>query len=230
VEYREAGGIGVRVDSGVYAGYHVPQNYDSLLAKLIVWAPDRERARKRALRALDEYVILGPETTIPFGRAVFRHPAFVEGRASTGFITEHMDELVAQVRQEVEPAARTSQTRPASTRSPERTFDVEVNRKLFTVRVAEVRPGKEPAGASRRPQSHRPRAVHSNGLVSPMHGTVIQIRKQPGDAVTEGEPFIVIEAMKMENEVPAQRSGAVKAVLVQVGDTVETDQQLAVIE
>jgi acetyl-CoA/propionyl-CoA carboxylase biotin carboxyl carrier protein len=227
-EYREAGGIGVRVDSGVYAGYHIPQHYDSLLAKLIIWAPDREGARRRALRALGEYRIGGPETTIPFAAAVLRQPAFIEGKVSTGFVASHMDELQAAIGREAEPPSGVSPATVESVRSPERTFDVEVNRKLFRVRVAEVRPKREPVQSRR--QSHRPRTAQGNELVSPMHGTVLTIKKQPGDTVSEGETMFIIEAMKMENEVAAHRSGAVKAVLVKAGDTVETDQQLAVIE
>lgn len=86
--YVTPGGPGVRVDSHLFAGYHVPPYYDSLLAKLIVWAETREAAIARMLRALDEYVIEGITTTIPFHKRLLTHPTFIEGKMYTRFIQE----------------------------------------------------------------------------------------------------------------------------------------------
>ena len=83
------GGYGVRVDTHIYCGYTVPTYYDSLLAKLIVWGADREQALGRGRRALQEFVLSGPATTIPFHRAVLEEPDFVEGRITTHFIEDH---------------------------------------------------------------------------------------------------------------------------------------------
>ena len=86
--YLPPGGPGVRVDSHLYAGYYVPPHYDSLLAKLIVWAETREAAIARMLRALDEFVIEGIVTTIPFHKRLLKHEGFIRGETYTRFIQE----------------------------------------------------------------------------------------------------------------------------------------------
>jgi acetyl-CoA carboxylase biotin carboxylase subunit len=86
--YLPPGGPGVRVDSHLYAGYHVPPHYDSLLAKLIVWAETREAAIARMQRALDEFVIEGIVTTIPFHQKLLKHEGFLRGETYTRFIQE----------------------------------------------------------------------------------------------------------------------------------------------
>jgi len=86
--YLPPGGPGVRVDSHLYAGYEVPPHYDSLLSKLIVWADTRDEAIARMQRALDEYVIEGLTTTIPFHQRLLKHPGFLSGETYTRFIQE----------------------------------------------------------------------------------------------------------------------------------------------
>ncbi|MBX5449402.1 acetyl-CoA carboxylase biotin carboxylase subunit [Thermogemmatispora sp.] len=92
-KYLPPGGPGVRVDSHLYAGYSVPPHYDSLLAKLIVWAEDRDAAIARMQRALDEFVIEGLPTTIPFHRRLLRHQVFIRGEAYTRFLQEEAASL-----------------------------------------------------------------------------------------------------------------------------------------
>ena len=87
-QYLPSGGPGVRVDSHLYTGYEVPPHYDSLLAKLIVWAPTREEAIARAQRALEEFVIEGVTTTIPFHQRLLKHEGFIRGDTYTRFIQE----------------------------------------------------------------------------------------------------------------------------------------------
>ena len=87
-QYLPPGGPGVRVDSHLFSGYEVPPHYDSLLSKLIVWADNRDEAISRMLRALDEYVIEGITTTIPFHQRLLKHPGFVSGDTYTRFIQE----------------------------------------------------------------------------------------------------------------------------------------------
>ena len=87
-QYIPPGGPGVRVDSHLYTGYAVPPYYDSLLAKLIVWGKTRDEAIARAKRALDEYIIEGLPTTIPFLKRLLSHPGFVSGETYTRFIQE----------------------------------------------------------------------------------------------------------------------------------------------
>jgi acetyl-CoA/propionyl-CoA carboxylase biotin carboxyl carrier protein len=222
--YLPPGGPGVRIDSGLYPGYEVPGDYDSLVAKLIAWGPDRETARRRTLRALNDYVIEGISTTIPFAGAVLSHPRFVRGEAGTAFLAEHGEELV------LEPRSGRSVGSEAQTRSRggERRFEVEVNRKLFRVGVSEV---SQAAGARRQTQKKRQtRGSSDKELNSPMNGAVLAVRRQTGDTVEAGDVLLIIEAMKMENEVAAHRSGVLSKLEVSVGDAVESGQLLAVIE
>jgi len=88
-EYWPPGGIGVRVDSAVYPGYTVPPTYDSMIAKLIVWAPTRREAIARMKRCLEEFRIEGIRTTLPFHLALMENEAFAAGDVSTRFLEEH---------------------------------------------------------------------------------------------------------------------------------------------
>ncbi|GCE26284.1 biotin carboxylase 1 [Dictyobacter alpinus] len=92
-KYLPPGGPGVRVDSHLYAGYEVPPHYDSLLAKLVVWAEDRDQAIARMQRALEEFVIEGITTTIPFHQRLLKHEGFISGDTYTRFIQEHAGAL-----------------------------------------------------------------------------------------------------------------------------------------
>src|SRR4029453_10457077 len=91
---RAPGGPWVRDDTGVYAGCTIPRFYDTLMAKLIVWGPDREAAAARRVRALEEYKVVGVQTTIPILQRIIAHPDFAAGRLSTGF----MERLLAAAR------------------------------------------------------------------------------------------------------------------------------------
>ena len=227
-KYREPGGPGTRVDGGVYTGYTVPPHYDSLLSKVICWAPDRDGARRRTIRALREFEIEGPRTTIPFHLATLAHQTFIDGAATTAFLNHHGEEIL----QSVTPRALHRQ--PADTsdmvRGEGRDFEVEVDRQLYRVRVSEVRSRQKSEGKRRQDRTSTARRINSVDLASPMHGTVVGVKKQVGDGVALDEPVFVLEAMKMENEVRAHRSGTVTAILAHAGDTVETDQTLARIE
>ncbi len=89
-EYLVPGGIGIRVDSSAYPNYLIPPFYDSMVAKLITWGQDREEARKRMLRALDEFEVEGIKTTIPFHQEVLTNNYFIKGEFNTGFIATHI--------------------------------------------------------------------------------------------------------------------------------------------
>lgn len=93
VGYRSPGGIGVRVDSGVYTGYTIPSIYDSMIAKLISWGADRDEAIARMQRALSEYIVVGVKTTIPFDKALMKNKNFIEAKLHTGFIEENKQDL-----------------------------------------------------------------------------------------------------------------------------------------
>jgi acetyl-CoA carboxylase biotin carboxylase subunit len=88
--FNPPGGLGVRVDSHAYSGYHVPPNYDSLIAKLIVWGETRSEAVNRARRALDEFIVVGIPTTIPFHQVVVENEYFQRGEVYTDFVPRHI--------------------------------------------------------------------------------------------------------------------------------------------
>lgn len=225
--YREPGGPGTRVDSGVYAGFTIPGDYDSLMSKLICWAPDRERARRRTLRALREYEIDGPSTTIPFHISTLQHQKFISGKVSTSFLDEHALETGSEG---VHSSGNPLEVDPETWRDDPKLFEIEVDRRVYRVRVAEIRSRSSQKKHRTVKRAAARTAARQSELVSPMHGTVIGIKKREGDSVQSGDLVMLIEAMKMENEVIAHRPGTVTAILADVGETVETDQPLARIE
>jgi acetyl-CoA/propionyl-CoA carboxylase biotin carboxyl carrier protein len=194
------------------------------MEKVIVWAPDREQARQRMLRALSEVEISGPATTIPFAEAVLRHPVFAAGEAGTPFVALHLDELRAACQTRDFEAEQPDQI----VRTEQRSFEVEVNRRFFRVQVAEVKESPRQSRGSRR-RAQRASATVSD-LTSPMHGTIVGLKRSAGESIEEGETLVIIEAMKMENEVAAHRSGMIRRLFVAIGDGVEMGQRLAVIE
>ncbi|MGP8100059.1 MAG: acetyl/propionyl/methylcrotonyl-CoA carboxylase subunit alpha [Candidatus Cybelea sp.] len=190
--YREPGGLGVRVDSAAYAGWTIPPDYDSLVAKLIVWAPTRENALARMRRALDEYVVEGIPTTLRLLRALCDNPEVAD--ASYGTAT--LEPFAATL----QPAGLDGPRLPAA---PARVEPRRTAPRLRTIRT-------------------RANASDGDDVHSPMHGLVVELTVGKGDAVSEGQVVAVIEAMKMMNEVRAHKSGAVSVVHVAPGATVES--------
>ena len=219
--YREPGGPGVRVDSGVEAGREVVAVYDPLVAKLIVHGVDREHARRRMLRALGEYVIEGPTTLIGFHRALLSHDCFVRGETCAG-IVESL---------EIAPEAAPRPVPAVDGRVVERVRTVEVDGRRFEVRIAEPEaPWLELA--RRRRERVRAGAAGASGrdaVVSPMQGTVLSVAVSDGDDVEAGQLLCIVEAMKMENEVHAHRAGTVAELSVTPGAPVAHGQVICVI-
>jgi acetyl-CoA/propionyl-CoA carboxylase biotin carboxyl carrier protein len=221
--YREPAGPGVRVDSGVTAGSEIVGIYDPLVAKLIVWDSDRERARRRMLRALGEYVIEGVTTLLEFHRALLEHPCFVAGETCFGLV-----ETIAEQSPEPRPAGpRTA----ASARTQEQVVGVELDGRRFE--VALLRPEPPHAELARRRRERTRDGVHHaaarEAVVSPMQGTVLAVEVQDGDEVREGQVVCVVEAMKMENEITAHRPGTVSGLSVAEGEQVATGQVICVV-
>jgi acetyl-CoA/propionyl-CoA carboxylase biotin carboxyl carrier protein len=220
--YREPAGPGVRVDSGVTEGSEVVDLYDPLLAKLVVWDTDRERARRRMLRALDEYVIEGVTTLLGFHRALLEHPCFVGGETCFG--------LVERIAEGVEPEPSTPST-PAPARVREEVVGVELDGRRLEVTL--LRPEPPHAELARRRRERRGDGAHHSAareaVVSPMQGTVLAVEVAEGDAVREGQVICVVEAMKMENEITAHRPGQVTGLSVAVGEAVTTGQVICVV-
>ncbi|HZD72935.1 MAG TPA: biotin/lipoyl-containing protein, partial [Actinomycetota bacterium] len=227
--WREPAGPGVRVDAGVKAGWTVPQSYDSLLAKLIVWGEDREQARRRMLRALDEFVIEGVPTTIPFHRLAMLDRAFIAGEVSTTLVEERMDLSTLQ------PAPPPE--RAEVMKAPPRRLVIELQDKRFDVEIIPQEPVKvaERQRTPRSPKALERARAESGGpgkeiVKTPMQGTIVKVLVADGDKVTPGQTLVVLEAMKMENHVTAHQAGTVSSITVSEGQTVSTGVVIAMVE
>ena len=225
-------GFGVRFDGGYETGDTVSQFYDNLVGKLIVWGKDRNTAIARTIRALNEMVVEGVHTTIPADIAILEHPDFVAFEHSTKWVEERLD--LSNV--------GTSAPAPAGDEAEalvERKTTVEVNGKRFAVKmwvpegqmVASAGPAKakKPARAS----SGGGGAAGGSGsgdVVVPMQGTIVKVLVEVGQEVEAGQAVVVLEAMKMENQIQAEKSGKVKEIKVKAGDTVGSGDIVAVIE
>jgi acetyl-CoA/propionyl-CoA carboxylase biotin carboxyl carrier protein len=234
--YREPAGPGVRVDSGVEAGSEVTPMYDPMFAKLIVWDLDREKATARMLRALGEYEIEGITTLVPFHRALLATKQWANGETCRD-LTEN-PEWLKSLAPEAGAAAPGGEEAAADGKA-ERSYQVEVGGKLFDVKViGEVAPAAASnPGAGLRKPPRRERAAGEGGapgasedLTSPLQGTVLRVAVEHGAEVSEGDLIAVIEAMKMENEITAHRSGKITELPISAGASVTSGALLAKIE
>jgi acetyl-CoA/propionyl-CoA carboxylase biotin carboxyl carrier protein len=226
--YREPGGPGVRVDSGVVAGSHVPDLYDPLVAKLIVHGVDREHARRRMLRALGEYEIGGITTLLGFHQALLEHPCFLEGATCHGVVESK--ELAERAKQLSERQATVpAQADNAPNRA--RRLSLELDGRRYEVEALVPDPPHAELARRRRERSAGGgHASAKDAVVSPMQGTVLAVEIAEGDEVVPGQVICIVEAMKMENEIVAHRAGVVGALTVEVGQAVSSGQVICVVE
>jgi acetyl-CoA/propionyl-CoA carboxylase biotin carboxyl carrier protein len=224
----------VRVDSGVVAGSEVTPLYDPLIAKLIAWDTDRERATARMLRALGEYEIGGLVTLVPFHKAILA----TEQWASAETCRDLLGDRKWLKSLEPSPAAGAPGPDQGAQPADERTYQVEVDGRLHSVKVigvagADANPGSA-AGLRRPPRRERPAgggaASATETLVSPIQGTVLKVLVKKGNQVDEGALICVVEAMKMENEITAHRSGKVSELGVKEGGSVAAGDVIAKIQ
>jgi acetyl-CoA/propionyl-CoA carboxylase biotin carboxyl carrier protein len=212
----------VRLDCGVTEGRPVVGDYDSLFAKLVVWGETREIARRRMLRALDEFEVEGIPTTIPFHQWVLETPEFRDATADTRWVERALDEgaLKASEEGEATPAPQ------AKTQPPLRlTVEVEGHRVPVRVWGEARRPPPAP------PPSSMGHGGHVAGIVAaPMQGTILDVKVEVGQAIQAGDVVAILEAMKMENHIAATQEGTVAEITVTKGDVVESGQPLVVIE
>jgi acetyl-CoA/propionyl-CoA carboxylase biotin carboxyl carrier protein len=225
--YREPAGPGVRVDSGVAAGSEVSGLYDPMIAKLIVHDVDREAARRRMLRALAEFEIVGVKTLVGFHQALLGHPCFVAAETCHGLVES---ELLAERAQEFSHRATTVASAADGSLS-ERTTVAEVDGRRVQVKVLVPEPPYRALARRRRERADAAaRGAGSGAVVSPMQGTVLDVKVAEGDVVDAGQVLCIVEAMKMENEVTAPWSGTVAAVAVTLGQPVTTGQPICTID
>ena len=234
--YDEPAGPGVRVDSGVEAGSEVTPMYDPMVAKLIVWDNDREKATARMLRALDEYRIGGLSTLIPFHKALLSTEQWRKGETCRDLMEDK--EWLKTTAPEPSPGP------DAGDESPEkvsRDYTVEVSGRRFDVTVIGeasgpvVAAGSAAGNGAGAPPKRKERTGGGGGsssadLPSPLQGSVFKVEVTEGAEVSEGDLICVIEAMKMENEITAHRSGKVTSLPVSVGDAVAPGDTLVTIE
>jgi len=226
--YREPAGPGVRVDSGVVAGSEVSPLYDPLIAKLVVHGSDREHARRRMLRALDEFVVEGVKTLIGFHKALLTHPCFVEGETCHGLVES---ELMAARAAELEAEGPTVGADVAAPGLREDVRSIEVDGRRFEVRLLRPEPGFAELARRRRERARGGVGAGAgrDAIVSPMQGTVLAVEVAEGDEVEAGQVLCIVEAMKMENEVHAHRAGRVRELSVAPGQPVKTGQVICVV-
>ncbi|WKE51446.1 acetyl/propionyl/methylcrotonyl-CoA carboxylase subunit alpha [Corynebacterium tuberculostearicum] len=214
VKYSEPSGPGVRVDSGVVQGSVIGGQFDSMLAKLIVWGPDRETALRRSARALSEYTVEGLPTVIPFDQAVVADPAFAAEDGNFGVYTKWIEEEWDNQL----PAHDESTDAEAADAEPSQVHTVEIDgRRIEVALPASFGANGTPRKKKKRKGSSAKAAVSGDAVTSPMQGTVIKVNVEEGQEVTEGEVLLVLEAMKMENPVKAHKAGTVTGLAVEAG-------------
>ncbi len=227
--YREPTGPGIRVDSGVQAGSIIPDIYDPMIAKLVVWDVDRETARRRMLRALDEYVVEGPTTLIPFHKWLLNDQEFIAGGACHAKLAA-MADTATPLPTDDRPANAPTADVPGD--RTERRVTAEVDGKRFEVRLfldASAAGGATPKRAKRAASTPVGSGATGDTVVSPMQGTVLKVLVEVGAQVAVGDVIAIVEAMKMENEVTAHQAGTVKELAVAAGDAVQSGQPLATV-
>jgi acetyl-CoA/propionyl-CoA carboxylase biotin carboxyl carrier protein len=225
--YREPAGIGVRVDSGVRAGDEISDLYDPLIAKLVVHDVDREHARRRMLRALEEFVVEGPASLLGFHRALLETPCFVAGETCHGIVES--DELARRAAELVAEGARLDGGGPARAVREQR-VSVEIDGRRHEVRVHTAEPPWAELARRHKERSKGIAGEATGAVTSPMQGTVLSVAVEPGGAVRAGDLVCVVEAMKMENELVAHRDGVVAELHVLPGQQVALGDVVCVIE
>jgi acetyl/propionyl-CoA carboxylase alpha subunit/acetyl-CoA carboxylase carboxyltransferase component len=220
--YEPPSGPGVRVDGFGYAGYRTSGKFDSLLAKVIVHAPDGDlaAAARKADRALSEFRIAGVVTNLPFLRALLQSRAFTADEVHTRFIEEHAATLCTEAAALAPPAATRRAGAKLETSDPLAVLD-------------HGRSGSEAAAPAFQASEAAGNAAEPSGttiLPAPLQGTVISIAVAVGTSVRVGDPVVIMESMKMEHVITAPTNGVVRALNVAQGDTVLEHHALAFIE
>lgn len=227
-------GPGVRVDSGVEQGDVISGNFDSMLSKLIVTGASRPQALQRARRALEEMVVEGIPTVIPFDLAVVTDPAFAPAE---GPFTVHTRWIETEFTNNLPAWTPDAPADTDGSAEDRQRVVVEVSGKRLEVvlpaslgtpgtAAAATKPGK----SKKRSRAAGPAAATGNALTSPMQGTIVKVAVAHGDVVAEGDLVVVLEAMKMEQPLTAHRSGTITGLTATAGETVSAGAIIATIE
>ena len=218
-------GFGVRFDTGYESGDEISQYYDNLVGKLIVWGRDRDTAIARTITALREMRVSGVATTIPADIAILEHPDFAAVEHSTKWVEQTLD---------LSGVSATPAAAPDTDVEPlvERTTTVEVNGRRFSVRMWVPETVGVAAAAPKRAKRSGGGGSSGGGsgqVTVPMQGTIVKVMVEVGQSVEAGQAVVVLEAMKMENQISADVSGTVAEVKVAPGDTVGGGDTVVVI-
>ncbi|ELY44203.1 acetyl-CoA carboxylase biotin carboxylase subunit [Natronorubrum bangense] len=241
--YDPPGGVGVRMDDALRQGDELVTDYDSMIAKLVVWGEDRDECIERSLRALREYEIEGIPTIIPFHRLMLTDERFVESTHTTKYLDDELDPSRIEDAQQ-QWGGDTGDGAGDDEESVEREFTVEVNGKRFEVELEEHGAPAIPAGdidAGGNAQASRPEPaggssdeveIEGDGetVDAEMQGTILDIEVEVGDEVAAGDVLVVLEAMKMENDIVASNGGTVTEIAVEEDQSVDMGDVLVVLE
>jgi acetyl-CoA/propionyl-CoA/long-chain acyl-CoA carboxylase, biotin carboxylase, biotin carboxyl carrier protein len=219
--YREPSGPFVRVDSGIREGKEIPADYDSMFAKLIVSAEDRDKARRRMLRALEEYRVEGVPTTIALHRWVLETEEFRAGRHTTTWLERALRGAHLPAADVPTPGVEKKAAVPAE-------LLMEVDGRRVPIRIFDHRRETAPRAPSRH-SGHHGEGVHSV-ISAPMQGTILRVLVEEGQEIQAGDVVCILEAMKMENAIPAPREGVVSDLPIAAGQVVQPGQTIAVID
>ena len=220
--YREPSGPFVRVDSAIRQGKEIAADYDSMFAKLIVAGEDRERARRRMLRALGEFEVEGVPTTIPLHQWILQTSAFKKSTHTTSWLEQAL-RGVELPGEETAPAPG-PEPRPAVPAE----LLVELDGRRVPIRIFDQRRDTAPKPPARH-SAHHGGSVHSV-IAAPMQGTIVRVLVENGQGIEAGDVVCILEAMKMENAIPAPREGIVSELPIQAGQVVQAGDTLAVID
>lgn len=222
-KYVEPSGPGVRMDSGVRESSVVGGQFDSMLAKLIVFGETREEALQRSRRALSEYVIEGMPTVVPFHRHIVENPAFVGDDTHFDVYTKWIEE---EWDNPIPPYVDPADAEEAEEATPNQKVVVEIDGRRVEIALPGdlALAGGGAGGAKKKAKKRRSggskAGVSGDAVAAPMQGTVIKVNVEEGQEVAEGEVVVVLEAMKMENPVKAHKSGVVTDLAVSAGEGV----------
>ncbi len=222
IGYREPSGPFVRVDSSIREGKEIPADYDSMFAKLVVSGEDRERARRRMLRALAEFQVEGVPTTIPLHRWILQTSAFKKSTHTTSWLEQAMRD-VALPGGDAAPAPG-AEPRPAVPAE----LLAELDGRRVPIRIFDQRRETAPKPPARH-AAHHGGSVHSV-IAAPMQGTIVRVLVESGQGIEAGDVVCILEAMKMENAIPAPREGVVSELPIHAGQVVQAGDTLAVID
>jgi acetyl-CoA/propionyl-CoA carboxylase biotin carboxyl carrier protein len=212
-----------------------------MVAKLVIDASDREECLARSKRALREFDIEGFHTVVPFHRMMLTDETFRAGEHTTRYLDEHLDEERLYDAVEVWGTAPLESDDEDDEAVTERTFTVEVNGKRFEVELEERGAPPVPTVESDGRTARPPEATEDDDdggrvveggeqVTAEMQGTVLSVEVAEGDEVGPGDVVLVLEAMKMENDIVAERGGTVSQVLVEEGESVDMGDGLVVLD